>query len=144
MEPGERSTTVQEQEEWLGKKIAEPRGVAIGAYLDTDDGALVGFLNFRGNEHRRTAHHGTFGIAVHPEHRGLGIGTALIRRMLEWATEHPEIEKVSLSVFEPNTGARVLYERLGFREEGRREKEFKLGPGKYVDGIEMSTWVKPA
>jgi ribosomal protein S18 acetylase RimI-like enzyme len=51
------------------------------------------------------------GIALRPEYRGQGIGTALLKRLLEEAKNlYPAI---SLSV-SPNNPALRLYERLGF------------------------------
>jgi ribosomal protein S18 acetylase RimI-like enzyme len=52
------------------------------------------------------------GIALLPEYRGKGIGTALLKHMLESArASYPAI---SLSV-SPNNPALRLYERLGFK-----------------------------
>lgn len=58
------------------------------------------------------------GMALFPEHRGRGIGT----RLLALAEEHARdkgFEKVSLIVFEQNTGAKQLYDRTGYRETRR-------------------------
>ena len=52
------------------------------------------------------------GIAVDKEHRGKGVGTALLRELLE--RTGPEVQSVSLSVQASNP-AKKLYERLGFR-----------------------------
>ena len=46
-------------------------------------------------------------------------------------------------MLEPNVKARALYQRLGFREEGRSPRHFKFGPGSYVDDIQMAMYVKP-
>ena len=35
-----------------------------------------------------------------------------------------------------------LYTKLGFKEEGRRNKHVKFGPNEYVDDIIMSQFVK--
>jgi ribosomal protein S18 acetylase RimI-like enzyme len=59
------------------------------------------------------------GIAVHEPHRGLGIGTDLMR----WAFAHAgelRLSKVSLICFERNGAALRLYHRLGFSEVDRR------------------------
>lgn len=48
-------------------------------------------------------------VAVLPEHRGQGVGTTLVRSLLEEAATRP----VDLSVVRTNP-ARRLYERLGF------------------------------
>ena len=51
------------------------------------------------------------GMAVFPEHRGQGIGTTLLTRLVEAATQI--YEQISLSVAAGNPALR-LYERLGF------------------------------
>jgi ribosomal protein S18 acetylase RimI-like enzyme len=55
------------------------------------------------------------GVAVVAEHRGRGVGTRLLSRLIESAAG--EFESVSLSVSAGNP-ARRLYERLGFEEVG--------------------------
>jgi GNAT superfamily N-acetyltransferase len=58
------------------------------------------------------------GMALLPEYRGRGIGSALLRRALEMAAiSH---RAVSLSVFAENP-ARRLYERFGFEPVGTSE-----------------------
>lgn len=105
--------------------------------------SIVGELSFHGNTLERIAHHGHLGISVHADWRSRGIGTALLQVLLLWARTHPVIEKVCLGVFAENAAAIALYRRMGFWEEGRRDGEFKLGPGRYMDDIQMSQWVKP-
>lgn len=68
---------------------------------------------------------------------------ALITALLDWGAAHETIEKVRLGVFATNERATGLYRALGFVEEGRRRKEFRFGPGRYVDDIRMFQWVKP-
>jgi ribosomal protein S18 acetylase RimI-like enzyme len=53
-------------------------------------------------------------VAVLPEARGAGVGTALMDAVEEWARERG-IEHLSVSVRTANEGARRLYERRGFR-----------------------------
>ncbi|WP_415184172.1 GNAT family N-acetyltransferase [Phaeovulum sp.] len=53
------------------------------------------------------------GLAVHPEHRGEGIGTALIEALCAEATVHGYRE-LRLEVVTRNARARALYERRGF------------------------------
>lgn len=57
-------------------------------------------------------------LAVEPRGRGRGIGTALLARLLD-AGRTAGWPGVSLSVEDGNTGARILYERAGFRTVGR-------------------------
>jgi len=55
------------------------------------------------------------GIAVLPEHRGRGVGSALLQRIVEMAS--PMYDAVSLSVSIDNPAQR-LYERAGFARVG--------------------------
>ena len=67
---------------------------------------MIGTLNFKNNSRRkRLAHGGSFGMGVHPDWRGRGIGEALLRGLLDWAQANPQIEKVSLAVLADNAAA---------------------------------------
>ena len=138
-QPGERAMTLEQEHDWLQKNLDDDRSLVIGAY---EGDQLVGFMNFKGNERRRIAHHGIFGISVRQDRRGQGIGAELIRVLLDWAEASPMIEKVCLEVFEANAHGRALYRKMGFVEECRRHKAIKLENGAYVDDILMSVWVK--
>lgn len=138
--PDEFDRTVEEQEQAI-REIAQREGCIC--LLALRDDAIIGILHFKNHPRRRMAHHGHFGIGVSQAWRGRGVGRALITTLLDWASATDVIEKVCLGVFATNHRAINLYASLGFAEEGRRIKEFKLGPGRYVDDIQMSIWVKP-
>lgn len=52
-------------------------------------------------------------VAVDPNHQGLGIGTALLKQA-EVTAQNLGKRRMSLSVIDENTGAKRLYERLGY------------------------------
>ena len=104
--------------------------------------SITGMLEFYGEQRARRAHTGSFGISVVKRWRGQGIGRALLEALLQWAEERSPIEKVCLSVFSNNDGTIRLYRKLGFKQEGRKLKQFKIGSGKYVDEILMYRFVK--
>ena len=58
------------------------------------------------------------GMALFPQHRGTGMGTRLLALAEEHAREKG-FDKISLIVFEQNTGAKRLYDRSGYMEVGR-------------------------
>jgi ribosomal protein S18 acetylase RimI-like enzyme len=60
----------------------------------------------------------TCGVAVFPEYQAQGIGTLFMGLAEEQAREKG-FNKVSLVVFEQNTGAKRLYDRLGYVEVAR-------------------------
>jgi RimJ/RimL family protein N-acetyltransferase len=106
-------------------------------------GRLVGVLSIRPGQRRRNRHSTEFGITVAQAWRGRGVGSAMIRAMLDWCREHPFIEKVCLQVFSTNPRAVALYRALGFVEEGCQAAQAQLSPGQYADNIHMGLWVKP-
>jgi len=57
--------------------------------------------------------------------RGLGVGTALMRALVEAAVE-AGIWTIQTSVFPENTASLALHERAGFRVVGRRERIAQL------------------
>jgi ribosomal protein S18 acetylase RimI-like enzyme len=70
-------------------------------------------------------------LAAYPEHRGRGLGTALLA-VADKAAASAGAPGLSLIVSDTNTGARRLYERNGFRETARRKmvKERWQHPGR--------------
>ncbi|MBC6137973.1 GNAT family N-acetyltransferase [Listeria innocua] len=75
-------------------------------------------------------------IAVHPDYQREGIGQLLMDKMKEIAREKGFI-KISLRVLSINQKAIRFYEKNGFKQEGRLEKEFII-QDKYVDDILMA------
>ena len=62
-------------------------------------------------------------LAVDPAARRQGIGAALLQAVLDWATSEGA-RRVSLEVRASNAAALGLYERFGFRMEGRRRSYY--------------------
>lgn len=69
-------------------------------------------------------------ITLLPEYRGQGIGTALIRELIDTAAQFTKV--IRLHVAKANTKAERLYERLGFSQCGDDGMylEMKYVPGK--------------
>jgi aminoglycoside 6'-N-acetyltransferase len=69
------------------------------------------------------------GIAVDPAWRGRGVGTALLQAAESWARERGAT-RMSLGLDAFNTGARRLYERVGYQTWGlEMDKVIEPGPG---------------
>jgi len=60
-------------------------------------------------------------LAVHPEYRNNGLGTALIMRLIK---EDSELQGAFLEVRQSNIDAIKLYEKLGFERIGIHEKYY--------------------
>ena len=128
-----------EERKWIQDHLDHPGKLLL---LAEASGTIIGSLSFENGRYRRIAHRGSFGIGVRKEWRGRGVGTALLRTLLEWAEANPIIEKVGLEVFATNERAIRLYKKLGFVEQGFGGKEVKRGPGEYVDVVWMYRFVK--
>lgn len=131
--------TVEKEKEWVKKHRQGDGNLLIVAEID---GKIVGSCALHNGERKRIQHVGTTGITVLKSFRGLGVGKALMESVIEWASNHPLIEKIGLEVFANNIGAINLYKKSGFIEEGRKIKEVKIGPDNYVDSILMCKFVK--
>ena len=65
-------------------------------------------------------------IAVFPEYRNMGVATAMLRHLFDFAKKQ-NLAFISLEVRESNFTAISLYEKLGFKTEGKR-KNFYTAP----------------
>jgi putative acetyltransferase len=112
-------------------------GVALGAW----DGAnLAGIIKASRMPSAQFQHVlWDLTVAVGPEYQGRGIGFQLFAELLaSAATLTPRVERVELVVREGLTHAIRLYERLGFRQEGRFERRFRLSDGTYEADLPMA------
>ena len=68
---------------------------------------------------------------------GRGIGTALLRELLDAADKWFDVRRLELTVFHDNQRAIRLYERHGFEREGLL-RAYAFRDGSYVDVIPMA------
>lgn len=85
--------------------------------LAVEDGEVLGVVGFVGNVMPQEAHAGVFGLSVDQAHRGRGIGTALVRSLVDWAPG-AGVSRIEVRAFATNPRALELYRRLGFQDEG--------------------------
>ena len=130
---------MEEERTWIQDHLDHPGKILL---LAETQGGIIGNVRLESGPYRRIAHRGNLSMAVVKEWRGRGVGTALLRAILEWAESSSFIEKVCLEVFATNSAAIGLYKKLGFIEEGRRVKDIKRGPDDYVDTVMMYRFVK--
>lgn len=131
----EFTITQEQQEKRIQTLLDHPDYLIIVANVD---GKIVGTLDFLCGKQRKIAHHGSFGMSIHPEFQGMGIGRAMLESLLEWATANPRLETVRLQVHSKNERALALYRSVGFREEGRELDGVKVGDEEYDHVILMS------
>ncbi|MED2972857.1 GNAT family N-acetyltransferase [Fictibacillus sp. B-59209] len=136
----EFNKTSSQQREWVQSLLENVNETLIVAERD---GEVVGWIVFQAAPNRkRLSHTGALGMMISKGYREMGVGTMLLKALLDWAEKNPLIEKVSLGVFSTNHRAISLYKKMGFLEEGRKIKEFKMNENDYVDDILMYKFVK--
>ncbi|KAK3117358.1 hypothetical protein LTR53_001348 [Teratosphaeriaceae sp. CCFEE 6253] len=82
--------------------------------------------------HRRAE----IGLSILPAHRNQGYGSETLRWVLSWAFRFGNLHRVGLTAYSHNAGAIKLYERLGFRHEGRT-RECCWYDGEYWDEVHL-------
>jgi RimJ/RimL family protein N-acetyltransferase len=105
---------------------------AVGSFVADLGGEIVGSFGIE------LAPYGVaeFGMMVAVEHRGRGIGSALLQTGIEWARE-AGAHKVALQRWPHNPAAQALYERFGFVEEGRLRRHYRRNDGSLWDAVVM-------
>lgn len=103
------------------------------------DGVIVGEIHARRESPSLFAHVlGGLTVAVHPDRHGQGVGSKLFEVLIARArTLDPPILRIELAAGAGNPGAVRLYERLGFRHEGRQVARGRYPDGRLEDDILM-------
>lgn len=132
--PEDAPASVEQQRAWIEAMLKAGNSAL---FVAERGGEMLGWAMLRGGDRQRTRHTGTLGITVVKSWRGRGVGTALMKVLLDWAAENPIVEKVKLGVVASNEQALRLYRKLGFVEEGWQPREYKKENGDYLDNVLM-------
>lgn len=99
------------------------------------DGRLIGGVSLeRTSPEDRSA---VLGIALGDKtYWDSGYGTDTMRTICRFGFEMMNLHRIELDVFEPNKRAIAVYERVGFKAEGRR-RDARFQFGAYVDVVVM-------
>lgn len=114
--------------EWVDSKNDKEYVLGI---KEIETNQLVGYISFDGIlwPHRTT----WVALAIGgKENRSRGLGTEAMQLGLQFAFHELNLYRVQLSVFDYNKRAMALYEKLGFKQEGRF-REFLERDGKRYD-----------
>ncbi|KFN01212.1 GNAT family N-acetyltransferase [Bacillus clarus] len=136
-EPGERKTTVEQQEKMIERFIDNDHSIIFVAVADD---RVVGFILANGNSLQRKKHVATIVIGILQEYGGRGIGTALFKEVEKWARLHG-VWRLELTVMAHNTRAQALYSKAGFEQEGVKKASLIID-GKDIDEYEMAKLLK--
>jgi putative acetyltransferase len=136
--PGVRAGTLrlpyqnpEQTRRWL-----ESHGPASLSIVAEHDGRIIGSAGLHPYPGRRS-HAAALGMAVRDDYQGKGVGTALLRALIDTADNWLGLRRIELTVYTDNDRAIRLYHRFGFETEGTH-KGYALKAGVYADALVMA------
>jgi RimJ/RimL family protein N-acetyltransferase len=103
-------------------------------FVITADGAAVGRCTLFHED--RLSRHAEVGIALLPEARGKGVGSAALSKLVEFAFVRRNLRRLYLWTLSSNAAGLAAYRKVGFVEEGRH-REHAWVRGRYEDEVTM-------
>ncbi len=128
--------TRESEAEWLTKalsRLEKDEQFFLAAEVDKK---VIALSDFQVKEGDPEQHPGFLGIIVRKGYRDLGIGTEIMKTMLQQAASFG-FKKVSVNAFITNKRAIHVYKKVGFAETGIiRNRHFRQG--KFIDEITIT------
>jgi RimJ/RimL family protein N-acetyltransferase len=116
------------EHEWFGwqdphafRRRWEENGLldeASGVLMVSLGGARIGFVAWRKRQMARTSFCWNVGIALAPERRGQGYGTAAQRLLVRYLFAHSQVNRIEAGTEVTNLAEQRALEKAGFTREG--------------------------
>ena len=114
------------------KRLAEPPE-GFYSLVACVEGEVVGQCGLHTSPNRpRRRHAAEIGMMVRDDWQGKGVGTALLRALIDLADNWVNVSRLELEVFTDNEPAIKLYQKFGFTIEGTGS-QYAYRDGEYVD-----------
>lgn len=132
----QKRVDLKKEKEWISGSLKDMEKCDAVTVVVEIDGMFAGSAHVKKKSLDANKHVCTFGIGLYGEFRGKGIGTELMKTLLQQGREVLGCSVAELSVYEPNSAAKRSYEKALFVETGRIPKGCKYY-GKHYDEIIM-------
>lgn len=118
---------------WYGTRNEQTDRLDL-AIVDAAQGILVGEVvaNLYDEEHNRM----NFRILIGPRGRNRGLGTEATNLFIDYLFQHTALRELTLSVFDFNSRAKHVYEKVGFVVESIDKDELEY-EGEWIDSLNM-------
>jgi len=130
--PGERDTTIEEMKK-RNKNIQASNSLLL---IAEENDQIVGYLSAQRGFANRIKHSAYIVTGILKDYRGRGIGTTFFEGLEIWALESGII-RLELTMMLHNDHALGLYQKMGFKIEGLKEKSMIISDH-YVDEYYMA------
>ncbi|TGE28169.1 GNAT family N-acetyltransferase [Hymenobacter metallicola] len=112
--------TLEQVAQWLKHTLADSKSLNLGIYLAATN-ELIGYAGISGIS--RVNRSGEYFILLgEKRYWGQGIGTAVTQQVVSRGFQELGLNRIMLTVSEPNAGGVKAYLRAGFQLEGRLRK----------------------
>ncbi|WP_413290996.1 N-acetyltransferase family protein [Bdellovibrio sp. HCB337] len=132
-ESAAKKKTVETQRKWIEDNNNNPRALLL---IAEDQGRIVGISNMLGFDGKRF-HRGGFGMSIHKDYRGQGLGEALLGTLIDLSAQIEGLRYLELNVMKQNEAAYKLYQKFNFKEVGFLPGAYQQPDGSYTDDISM-------
>lgn len=129
------------KQEGIDKWVRDIEEGQIHSIIAEDSARVLGYSTLHRNDYEWSRHVAELRVMVSPRARGTGLGRLLTREAFGLAMAIG-VEKVVGRMTLDQTGARTVFEELGFRPEALLKDEVKDRSGKKHDVLFLSTEVE--
>ena len=105
-------------------------------FVEEMNGLVVGLVILNRHGNPRKSHVGHISIMVNSDFHGQGIGSSLMKYIIDFADIKLGLKRLELFVFEENKIAIRLYKKFGFEIEGRI-RDSAIRNNEYSDELVM-------
>lgn len=105
------------------------------------DGQIISIAQVEAPPRKRIAHNGELAISVKKEYWSMGVGTEMMKLLIDFAKSTSVIKNISLGVKSDNEKGIKLYEKMGFEKVGVHRNFFNID-GKYFHEILMDLYLE--
>ncbi len=127
--PGEFGLSEADERTFLAKCLDAANQIF---QIGLADDVVVSVLTFQAGRRSRARHCGEFGLSVRKAYWALGVGSAMMDTLIEWARGTGIVTKINLRVRTDNRRAIRLYGSKGFEIEGTIRRDIRVD-GTYFD-----------
>jgi len=129
--------TVDQEKEWVNSFIINDNSLLLVAEYE---GKIIGNIDLTRSRRKIMEHTAVIGIGMLQEWQNIGLGTALLSAIIEWAKNNPILELIWLQVYTENESGLNLYRKMEFVENGIIQNFFKKD-NKYFHNLTMTLTV---